>query len=72
MSNRNTYKYYFKDKNRIVHVGVTNDLDRRENEHQRISGLPNGHIVQVGRRTTRDAALAWEDEQRKKGKPTGP
>ena len=32
----------------------------------------NGHISQVGYITTRQAALAWEAEQRKQGKPTGP
>ena len=41
-------------------------------EHQRQPGWSRGHIKQVGRRTTRDAAHRWEDEQRKKGKPTGP
>ena len=25
----------------------------------------NGHIIQVGHRTTRDGAKEWEDEQRK-------
>ncbi len=35
-------------------------------------GWAKGHILQVGLRTTRDAALQWEGEQRKQGKPTGP
>ena len=59
---RDTYKYQFKQGNRIVHGGITNDLDRREQEHQRKYG--HGHIKQVGRRTTEEAARAWE---RKKG-----
>ncbi len=70
MNKRNTYKYHFKDGNTIVHTGITNDLDRREREHQHGLGLPRGQIIQVGRRTTRDTALAWETEQRRKGKPT--
>jgi len=41
--------------------GITNDLDRREQEHQQ--RWPKGHIVQVGRRTTEDAALNWEEEK---------
>lgn len=73
MSNpRDTYKYEFKIGNRVVHSGITNDLERREGEHQRQPGWARGHIKQVGRRTTRDGALGWEEEQRKKGKPTGP
>lgn len=67
---RNTYKYYLKKGNRIVHVGITNDLERRETEHrQERAGI---HIYKVGNRTTRPAALKWEEEKRKKGKPTGP
>ena len=58
MSNRDTYKYHFKIGNRIVHRGITNDLDRREEEHEQ--DWPNGHLKQVGRQTTRDAALKWE------------
>lgn len=61
-SPRDTYKYQFKDGNRILHGGITTDLDRREGEHQRHFG--RGHIRQVGRRTTDDAARRWE---RKKG-----
>ena len=69
---RDTYKYEFKKGNKVVHVGITNDLDRREQEHQRAHGWDRGHIRKVGRRTTRDAALLWETGQRRKGKPTGP
>ena len=68
---RDTYKYNFKHGNKILHTGITNDLDRRETEHQRNID-PKGHIVQVGRLTTCDAAKSWEDDQRDKGKPTGP
>lgn len=58
MSNRDTYKYHLKIGNKIIHRGITDDLDRREEEHQQ--KWPSGHIKQVGRRTTRDAALEWE------------
>jgi hypothetical protein len=57
---RDTYKYHFKVGNKIVHGGITNDLDRRETEHQR--DWPNGHIKQVGRRTTEEAARQWEKD----------
>ena len=69
---RDTYKYHFKLGNRIVHTGITYDIDRREAEHRQKDGWEKGHILQVGLRTTRDAALQWEDEQRRQGKPTGP
>ncbi|MFH1930682.1 MAG: hypothetical protein ABIN18_03715 [Pseudomonadota bacterium] len=57
---RGTYKYYFKDGHKIVHGGITNDLERREQEHQQ--KLPKGHIFQVGRRTTEEAARKWEKD----------
>ena len=66
---RNTYKYHFKKGNRIVHTGITNNLERREQEHKETFGK-SGHIKQVGLRTTRDAALKWESEQEKRGNPT--
>ena len=66
---RDTYKYHFKKGNRIVHTGITNDLDRREQEHQQNFG-ESGHIKKVGRATTPDAALEWEREQAEKRKPT--
>ena len=72
MSNRTAYKYHFKLGNKIVHTGITKDIDRREAEHRRERGWEKGHIFQVGVRTTLDAARAWENEQRKNGKPTGP
>lgn len=66
---RDTYKYHFKLRNRIIHTGITNDLAVREAKHRRRSGA-DGRIEQVGRRTTREAALEWERQQRAAGKPT--
>ena len=60
-SPRNTYKYQFKVGNEIKRGGITKDLERREVEHQQ--QWPKGHIKQVGRRTTEDAAREWEQEQ---------
>lgn len=71
-TSRTYYRYHFKLGNKIVHTGITNDIDIREYEHRRKEGWERGHIVQVGHRTTPDAALQWEDEQRENGKPTGP
>ena len=61
MAKRDTYKYHFKVGNKIIHGGITDDLERREQEHQ--ARWPKGHIKQVGLRTTEDAARKWEEEQ---------
>ncbi|SMN11607.1 hypothetical protein SPBRAN_1888 [uncultured Candidatus Thioglobus sp.] len=70
-SDRDTYKYHLKKGNKILHTGITNDLQRRESEHQQHYGN-KVHIKQVGNRTTREAGYQWESEQRKDGKPVGP
>jgi predicted GIY-YIG superfamily endonuclease len=57
------YKYQFKLGNKIVHEGITKDLERREQEHRQRRGWGKGHINQVGRRTTEQAAREWEEER---------
>ena len=53
MAKRDTYKYHLKRGNKIIRSGVTNDLDRREREHQREHGeLVGIHITKVGRFVT--------------------
>ena len=61
MVRRDTYKYEFKVSNKTVHKGITNDLERRELEHQQ--KWPKGHIEQVGRRCSEDGAREWEKDQ---------
>ena len=68
MSNRDTFKYHYKIGNKIIKSGITTDLERREEEHQQ--DHPKGHITKVGRITTEDAALKWEESQ-PKGTPPG-
>ena len=63
------YKYHFKVGNKIVHAGITNDIDRRAADHRSEPGWSKGHIKQVGLRTTHYAALEWEREQSEAGKP---
>jgi predicted GIY-YIG superfamily endonuclease len=58
---RDTFKYQFKVGNTILHGGITDDLERREDEHQQ--KWPKGHIKQVGRKTTEDAAREWEKDK---------
>ena len=60
---RDTYKYHFKQGNKILHSGITDDLERREEEHQQ--KWSGGHIKQIGHRTTEDAAREWEKKQEK-------
>ena len=61
---RDTYKYHLKRGNKVIRSGITNDLDRREKEHQRNSGK-DVHVQQVGNRTTREGAREWEKKQRR-------
>lgn len=58
---QNTYKYHFKVGNKIKHGGITDDLERREMEHQQ--NWPKGHIKQVGRKTTEEVAREWEEKK---------
>ena len=67
MASRDTYKYHLKRGNKIIRSGITNDLDRREDEHQREFG-EDVHVKKVGRATTREGAKDWEKEQ-KRGTP---
>ena len=63
MSNRTWHKYDYKVGHKIKHSGITQDLEQREQQHQQ--RWPRGHIVQVGRATTKEAALEWEDTKKK-------
>jgi predicted GIY-YIG superfamily endonuclease len=55
---RDTYKYHLKTGRRVIYRGITNNLSRREQEHQ--TEYPGSKIKQIGRRTTHEAALEWE------------
>jgi predicted GIY-YIG superfamily endonuclease len=67
---RDTYKYWFKVGNLKVKCGITDDLSRREREHQNSGRYTvfngaryywsEGHIYQEGNITTRESALEWE------------
>lgn len=59
---RDTYKYELRDGNRVVYVGITNDLERRESEH-RAEGMDFTSIHKVGNVTTRSAAEDWEAQR---------
>ena len=61
MKDRDTYKYHLKQGLKIIGSGITNDLERRQRKLPRVLG-EGVHLQQVGRRTTTDAARAWEDD----------
>ena len=56
-----TYKYRFLVGSRVVHRGITTDLERREREHQR--RWPKGRIEAVGGPTSHAEAWEWERQQ---------
>ncbi len=58
---RNTYKYQFKVGNKIVHGGITDDLERREAKHQQ--KWPKGRIKQFGPTTTEREAREWAKDK---------
>ncbi len=63
MAAQNWYKYDYKVGNTIKHSGITQDLARREKEHQQ--RWPGGRIVQVGGAVTEESAREWERGKQK-------
>ena len=58
MAKRDTFKYHLKQGREVLHRGITNDLGRRESEHQQ--NHPGAKIQKVGHRVSRESALNWE------------
>lgn len=56
---RDTKKYELYRGNKLVYVGITNDLERRANEH-RAEGMQFTRMEQVGRASSRQSAGDWE------------
>lgn len=61
MSKRDNYKYELKNGNKVVYVGITNNPERREQEHEQNKEF--GHMSIIGNRTTKEAAENWEAER---------
>ena len=61
MSSRSMYKYHLKVDGKVVLSDITDDLDRRQKEHQR--RWPTGRIEKVGRATTHRSAWEWKQRQ---------
>jgi len=58
---RNTKKYILKQGNKIIYVGITDDLDRRVKDHQKDKDF--NIVEKVGNKTTREAAKKWEEQR---------
>lgn len=61
MSNRDTSRYILKNGNRIEYIGITNDPERRMNEHSRDKSFTTMEIV--GPKVKRATAEKWETER---------
>ena len=59
---RNWYTYQFKRVNKVLHGGITQDPERREQEHQQNID-PKGHLKIIGIAKTKDGAEKWEEEK---------
>jgi hypothetical protein len=57
---RNFSKYEVTVRGKVVHGGITTDLDRRAREHLRT--WPGATVAKIGRQTTKDGARRWERE----------
>lgn len=62
MSKRDTFKYELYNGKRLVYVGTTNDLNRRESEH-RNDGMEFTSMRKIGNATTKEAAGEWEENR---------
>ena len=58
---RNTHRYELKQGRQVVYRGITDDLERREQEH-RDEGKRFTHLHPVGPAVTRDGAEKWEEQ----------
>lgn len=61
MSKRGSYKYELKDGNKVLYIGITNDPERRDQEHRQDKEF--GHMSIIGNRTTKEAAEKWEEDR---------
>lgn len=59
---RNWYTYQFKRGNKILHGGITQNPERREQELQNEID-PRGKLKTIGRAKTEEGAKNWEEEK---------
>jgi len=61
MNKRNCNKYVLKDGHKIVYVGITNNIDRRQFEHESSKNFT--HLMKVGRACSEESAKKWERQK---------
>lgn len=61
MKKRNYYRYQLKDGNEIKYIGITNDPDRRESEHN--SDKKFNKMDVVGPAVSKETAQQWEEDR---------
>ena len=61
MEKRSHYKYELKKGNKLLYVGITNDPQRRLEEHTQTKKF--GHMVIVGNASTKVGAENWETKR---------
>jgi predicted GIY-YIG superfamily endonuclease len=59
---RDWYTYEFKRGNKVIHGGITQNPERREDEHKRTLS-PSGHLKIVGNAKTEEGARKWEKDK---------
>jgi predicted GIY-YIG superfamily endonuclease len=57
---RDTYRYELKQGSKVVYRGITNNPERRCNEHNNDKNF--SHMNIVGPRVTRSSARRWEQD----------
>lgn len=67
MENVITTKYRLKKNGKLLHSGITDFPDKREQQHQ--EQFPNSSLEPVDKKTTRSKALEWERTQPKNRTP---
>ena len=59
---RDTHKYKLYEENKIVDIGITSDLKRREDEHKR-DGRKFTKMKSFGSVVSRESAEKWEEKE---------
>lgn len=59
---RDYNKYILYQGNKIVYIGITNDIERRKREHQN-DGKEFSRMEKEGNLSTKEGAEAWETER---------
>jgi predicted GIY-YIG superfamily endonuclease len=62
-----TTKYRLVKKDKLLHTGITDDPEKREDQHQK--QFPGSTLKPVDKPTSRDKALEWERTQPKTRTP---